>query len=1344
MKRKLSAFPAVALQHLGLVIAFALLVAAKDFTYGHPALAAILVFVFSLPYLAASLVTKRANFLYGTLLLGAVSYFLTCGALGSPDESFPLLSVPLVLALWLVGRKLQLCLPAERMAFPRTVFRAMNITAAVFAGWALMQVSGLIGEPGWLRYVAGLTFLGYAGIYLGYCVGGAPAVYAYAFSLCLVLGGAFTVAAAAPARFCWLAVLAATAIILLVGIGLHRARKYTWSRHLYFSAGGAIFLSLLFSLASWPFVLVDLALASLLLWWAYERLATTIEDVRSATLAERVIAKYFFLVGLGLTIPVAAMIFIFPGHPRVALAAVIAGLTFLWITWRRRSEVAPLANLYAPAAAMFVSAGLLGLSRQLPSWLAPMLAIVAPVAMLAALELLQRLFDAAKHPVCRRSVIVASVFPAFFAWFIPLVSDQPAVALVAAVIAAGTVAVLVIRGKQPLYGYAFGPALAGVLVAVIQLVPLSGDAAWIACTALAALAGAAAIEADARSKAVFRGAASLSWLILSFAAVAIAGGAAAPHLVYSVTAIGVIAALLAGSSSRREQKDVFDLLIFSVSALATMAAVVVGPFGDVGSAVAGACLLSLSAAHWAAWGFSRGAWSARAATTLLALGWLLVSVDVFDPADVRLASGAGVVLILFVFAAITRVRVPSASHSAVVTGHVTGIVLALATLVWAWSLTTSYLPLAAAPLVAMYFLIPKLRGNFGFRLGTLLWLSFVALFCLATFGQTEYWQQTPLILLAGISLIWLGAGFLLDRSSTKAWAMPFYVSAAIVAGVCGSVRLFAQVGVDASWSIFLITGIVFAVLFLIFRQDVLAYLTTLSLSLMVFDWIKASTTIFTQDVFRYLVIGAAVLAALFALPHLKRMVSRRGTLPVFSIYTRRGALLMGIVVVAIAFVILSLYTLKVTGHPKFCISCHNMGDYYGSWQHSAHEDVACIGCHYEPGVTNTLLGKVEGLVQVVKYVSHSYGAKPHAMISNEACMRGGCHAEMDHSQEMLLFRDTVRFRHDTHLAENPRGQELNCVSCHGQTVQGEHISVSETTCLTCHFYGRGEDAVAAGECSSCHRLPAQAVSFMGESFDHQAFLKDKTSVRCGHCHSQVTQGNGAISPTRCRSCHMKGQLRQMDDQAQMHLVHVSEGHFDCLQCHDEIKHGIRPHQQQLLAAGNCGACHEGERHSLQEKVYAGAAVADVEAMPDVMYAAGVACDGCHVTAEKGQGGLTSFTKKISGAKPCADCHGQKRYGTMLVEWQQDTKDRLGELQPALKELAKACQSSQGSGQELTEAKKLLASARRKLSCIVQDGSYGAHNYAYVSEVLDSAETEIERGRALLSKLASSIRPEPKR
>ena len=868
-----------------------------------------------------------------------------------------------------------------------------------------------------------------------------------------------------------------------------------------------------------------------------------------------------------------------------------------------------------------------------------------------------------------------------------------------------------------------------------------GAASWVSCAVGAAAAGGCFVWADLRNREVTRGASNLVWLILSVAAIFIAMSAGTRDVVYAVAIVGVTSVLMAGCRKGGRHRDALELFVLAGAALTTMALLAVGLFSGLPPVEVGLCILALSAAHWAAWALSRSVGWVHAGNVLLALGLLLVIFGEFTSSEAWLGAGAVVVLLLLTMAGLLRERFLDACSSCVLTGHLTGLVLAGAVLSQTWSMNVSqYLPLVAVPLVVMYALMPKLRGNPGLRLGTALWGSFVVLLLLARLTGTFYRQQ--MIWMALLSAVWLAGGYLATRTRDKTWSMPLLISATILSLFCGAVSLFGPV-TGASWLVFLIIGANLACLVLLFRQDIFIYLLTLSLSLMAYEWVKASTTSFTQDVLFYLVIGASVLALVFLLPHFKRLLgSSVPWVQMISIFTWRGAALVAVPVVGLVLLLMSAYSLKITGHPKFCTSCHYMGDYYNSWQHSSHKNVACIQCHYEPGVTAEIKGKLGGLVQVLKYVSHSYTNNPHALIANQSCMREGCHANMDHSKELLLFRGRIRFRHDRHLSGRPRGKVLNCVSCHGQTAKGQHITVTESPCLTCHFYGRGEKPVAAGQCLTCHVLPDQSLVYMGESFNHQKFLKGKNSVQCVSCHSQVTQGDGAVSATRCRACHAKkDKVKPMEDQAQFHLIHVSKGHFDCLQCHEEIKHGIRP-KEPVLASGDCKMCHSGQRHSLQGKIYAGTAVASLDPMPDAMYKAGVSCEGCHTEVQSAGPGVTPFTMKRSGTQQCVDCHGQKLYGKMLSDWQQETKERTKELQAALKKLEDACQSPPAaSAGKVEEVRRKLTSARTDLAYVERDGSYGAHNITYISAILDSVEEQVRKCRLQIQGWGQVIRQE---
>ena len=142
-----------------------------------------------------------------------------------------------------------------------------------------------------------------------------------------------------------------------------------------------------------------------------------------------------------------------------------------------------------------------------------------------------------------------------------------------------------------------------------------------------------------------------------------------------------------------------------------------------------------------------------------------------------------------------------------------------------------------------------------------------------------------------------------------------------------------------------------------------------------------------------------------------------------------------------------------TSRSQFCNSCHIMEPYYTSWQHSSHKDVSCIKCHFPPGVGEKIRGKVLGLVQLAKYVTQTQGPRPTAEIPDASCLRSGCH-----ETRLLSGRvdyNGIAFDHGKHLSQDEgtltRGMHLRCTSCHSQIVQGQHMTVTPSTCYLCHF-----------------------------------------------------------------------------------------------------------------------------------------------------------------------------------------------------------------------------------------------------------------------------------------------------
>ncbi|MCK5558835.1 MAG: hypothetical protein KAJ01_10665, partial [Candidatus Hydrogenedentes bacterium] len=546
MKSRLPRVSAEALHGLVLLLAFTLLMAGTGFVTERPALAAILVFLFSLPYLGASIVTKRAHFLYATKLLGAVSYFMTCYALGAPAVRFPLLSVPLVVCLLVIGQHLEKVLDPSLVAFPRTTYRAMNITVAVFTGWALLQVFDLIGEPGMVRYVAGLAFLGYAGLYLGYCVAGAHAIYTYVFCVFLAAGTALTVAAGLSVEYCWIFLLIAAGLIVFVGTRFHRERTLRWSRHFFICFGATLIVSLVFSVFRWSFVLFGLAVSSLLLWQAYRWLAAAVGDVRRATTNERLVPRFFFLGALLLSAPLVPLIFVGPTDKNIAVSALVFGWIFAWISWSRRDERAGPRNAYVLLASMFATSGIVGLASRLPASSPAVWSLVGALTLLIGLGALYRNLADTVDKVFRRGLAEAALFPTFFAWYVPLSLGEPGVALAGAVAALGICFALSTLLKDTFVLCAAGPAIAGIVVTVATLFASQTTPVWVVYVVGAAVAGVCFSLADRRNRQVTQEAANLAWLILSIAAAASATASGIVPALYSVTAVGFVSVVMMG------------------------------------------------------------------------------------------------------------------------------------------------------------------------------------------------------------------------------------------------------------------------------------------------------------------------------------------------------------------------------------------------------------------------------------------------------------------------------------------------------------------------------------------------------------------------------------------------------------------------------------------------------------------------------------------------------------------------------------------------------------------------------------------------------------------------------
>lgn len=398
--------------------------------------------------------------------------------------------------------------------------------------------------------------------------------------------------------------------------------------------------------------------------------------------------------------------------------------------------------------------------------------------------------------------------------------------------------------------------------------------------------------------------------------------------------------------------------------------------------------------------------------------------------------------------------------------------------------------------------------------------------------------------------------------------------------------------------------------------------------------------------------------------------------------------------------IMAYGAMEMSGKPAFCGSCHVMAPYYESWVTSSHANIKCVDCHIAPGLTAEFEKKYEAMAMVARYFTGTYGTRPWAEIDDAACLE--CH-----QRRLLVGREVfgdILFDHGPHLTELRRGKRLRCTSCHSQIVQGSHIAVTQTTCTLCHFKGQAPGEGTA-RCTLCHQVPDEVVDAGGLAFDHGDV--SRFGMQCEACHTPPRPDAGGVPRERCVTCHSDPQrLGEFENVDFLHQTHVTDHKVECTHCHLEIEHVVPRHME--AAQSECAVCHGGG-HSPQRDLYAGLAGKGIDPMPDVMFLAGVRCEGCHL--DQGHGEARS-----AGEVSCMSCHGPK-YRAIYQGWQEIVGSRTAALRRQFDASPRSLENSPSV---------VYADARANLE-LVEKGR-GIHNVPYSLALLDTAHAQLNQAR----------------
>jgi nitrate/TMAO reductase-like tetraheme cytochrome c subunit len=408
----------------------------------------------------------------------------------------------------------------------------------------------------------------------------------------------------------------------------------------------------------------------------------------------------------------------------------------------------------------------------------------------------------------------------------------------------------------------------------------------------------------------------------------------------------------------------------------------------------------------------------------------------------------------------------------------------------------------------------------------------------------------------------------------------------------------------------------------------------------------------------------------------------------------------------VLFVLLTGGAILYTNRSNFCTSCHYMQPYYDAWVQSSHRNVPCAMCHYPPGATSIIKGKFRDLNQLVKYVTNTYRrSKPWAEIEDASCLRSGCH-ETRLLAGWVDFKKGVRFDHRPHLTEMRRGKKLRCTSCHSQIVQGEHISVTSSTCILCHFKERGETEHTT-DCELCHAVP------VGKEvkFDHTA-VKER-GVRCRTCHGDMIVGDGAVPKEQCYACHYdRERLDQYDNHELMHRKHITENKIECERCHYPMQHKQRSVEERTRP--QCNACHP-SYHNAQSELFTGTGGQGIEELPNPMFEHGLSCQSCHIFHESAKGFPENGETFKARAESCEICHG-KGYGRILAEWKEASADQEQAVKASLAAVKTAV--AKVTSTKRAELEPAVAMAEHNYQLVAHGKS--VHNIQYAGKLLTKA------------------------
>ena len=218
-----------------------------------------------------------------------------------------------------------------------------------------------------------------------------------------------------------------------------------------------------------------------------------------------------------------------------------------------------------------------------------------------------------------------------------------------------------------------------------------------------------------------------------------------------------------------------------------------------------------------------------------------------------------------------------------------------------------------------------------------------------------------------------------------------------------------------------------------------------------------------------------------------------------------------------------------------CERCHLIKPEVETYKQSAHyrAGVGCQQCHTKPGVFNYFIRNLQGLTNIILYVSNTYERPLTTMVGTNNCVQ--CHPKSQIERDQVF--NNIRVNH-TGLRE----AGYQCVTCHanishpGTQLEAARVSQNKMPiCARCHDGVRLPD-----DCNVCHvgGAPPEEINV--------PITGKVTPQQCRGCHNKES-GNAV-----CSDCHNGLEMPHPAGWMKSHgPIVVDRGKQICASCHTD-------------------------------------------------------------------------------------------------------------------------------------------------------------------------------------------------